>query len=143
MSLPGPVLGMRCTAPSFWAARPSITVLPTGAPGDRMPCTLHREPVPTQQQHVDVNVFAARPPRRQLDGVPTGDPPRNLAAAEDLRYLGRAGWFPGTPTVWAFVSCRESWPCPFFLIGADSVGVDSGSMVGQADRMRRDRRERH
>jgi hypothetical protein len=55
---------------SVCAARPGITVLPTGAPGDRMPCTLHREPVPAQQQHVDVNVFAARPPRRQLDGVP-------------------------------------------------------------------------
>jgi hypothetical protein len=31
----------------------------------------------------------------------------------------------------------------FFLVGADPLGVVIASIVGEADRVRRDRRERH
>jgi len=50
-------------------------------------CSLDRQLVSPQHQHVDVAVFADRPPDRELDGVTAGDPPPGGAAGEDLRNL--------------------------------------------------------
>ena len=111
MSLPGPVLGMRCTAPSFWAARLSITVLPTGAPGDEVLRCCERR--------------TAREARATLTTILNDAIPRYIQANPAARKRGKGR--KGQRRIERAEKAERSWATPLeVLLFAERCAVLSG-----------------
>ena len=111
MSLPGPVLGMRCTAPSFWAARFSITVLPTGAPGDEVLRCCERR--------------TAREARATLTTILNDAIPRYIQANPAARKRGKGR--KGQRRIERAEKAERSWATPLeVLLFAERCAVLSG-----------------